>query len=76
MRRPVLRRSVPPWTRAKKKNRARLVRIVAEEKGANPVEARETQFKKSNALIDLANLLSAQSQLNAEAEIAATAQGD
>ena len=38
-------------------NRARLVRIVAEEKGANPVEAREAEFKKSNALIDLANLI-------------------
>jgi pimeloyl-ACP methyl ester carboxylesterase len=37
--------------------RARLLRIIAEARGTNPVEARERQFKDSNALTDLANLV-------------------
>lgn len=37
--------------------RGRLKRILAEAKGANPVEAREAEFKASNSLADLANLV-------------------
>jgi hypothetical protein len=37
--------------------RARLLRIIAEAKGENPVQAREKQFKDSDALTDLANLI-------------------
>lgn len=37
--------------------RQRLVRIIAEARGTNPTEAREKQFKTSNALTDLANLV-------------------
>ena len=37
--------------------RARLARIIAEAKGTSPTEARETQFKTSNALTDFANLV-------------------
>ncbi len=37
--------------------RGRLERIIAEAKGANPVEAREEEFKKSGSLPDLANLV-------------------
>jgi hypothetical protein len=37
--------------------RGRLERLIAEARGANPVEAREEEFKKSNSLADLANLV-------------------
>ena len=37
--------------------RNRLNRIIAEAKGTNPIEAREVQFKASDALTDLANLV-------------------
>jgi hypothetical protein len=37
--------------------RARLSRVIAEAKGENPVQAREKQFKDSDALTDLANLV-------------------
>ena len=37
--------------------RQHLNRIVAEARGANPIEAREVQFKSTGALIDLVNLV-------------------
>lgn len=37
--------------------RGRLERIIAEARGANPVEAREEEFKKTDSLADLANLV-------------------
>jgi hypothetical protein len=37
--------------------RGRLERLIAEARGANPVEAREEEFKKSDSLADLANLV-------------------
>lgn len=37
--------------------RGRLERLITEARGANPVEAREEEFKKSNSLADLANLV-------------------
>jgi hypothetical protein len=37
--------------------KGRLRRIVAEAKGANPIEAREAEFRKSGSLTDLVNLV-------------------
>jgi hypothetical protein len=37
--------------------RSRLERLISEARGANPVEVREQEFKKSNSLADLANLV-------------------
>ncbi|MHC2282897.1 pimeloyl-ACP methyl ester carboxylesterase [Bradyrhizobium diazoefficiens] len=37
--------------------RGRLKRILAEARGANPIESREAEFKASNSLADLANLV-------------------
>ena len=46
-----------PSGEATVEERDRLLRVIAEAKGKNPIEARETQFKATNSLIDLANLL-------------------
>ena len=37
--------------------RARLARIIAEAKGTSPTKVPETQFKTSNALTNIANLV-------------------
>ena len=37
--------------------RNRLLRVIAEAKGTNPTEAREKQYKATDSLIDLANLV-------------------